>query len=99
MLTTTTTTTTNTNTTTTTTTNTTNTKNNNTAQQQERLRDRWENRVTNALFRRMKRNALAANALFGTPAWVEPDMRSWSGDEGKASRRRQSWGRARRSRA
>jgi hypothetical protein len=78
MLTTTTTTTTN-----TTNTTTTNTQNNtNTAhEQQERLRDRWENRVTNALFRRMKRNALAANALFGTPAWVEPDMRYFTPTE------------------
>ena len=64
-------------TTTTTTNTTTTTTTNNTAhdERQRRLRDRWENRVTNALFRRMKRNALAANALFGTPAWVEPDMR------------------------
>jgi hypothetical protein len=72
-------TTTNTNTTTTTTTNTiiTNTQNNNTAQmqqqmqqQQMRLRDRWEERVTDALFRQLKRKVRAANALFGTPEWV-----------------------------
>jgi hypothetical protein len=44
-------------------------------QKEERLHDRWEDRVRGALFRRMKRNVLAANALFGTPAWVEPDMR------------------------
>ena len=37
--------------------------------------------MTNALFRRMKRNALAANALFGTPAWVEPDMRYFTPTE------------------
>jgi hypothetical protein len=57
--------------------------NTNTAQQQrtrtpelkeEQLRDRWWNRVNGALFRWMKRNALAAKALFGTPEWVEPDM-------------------------
>ena len=68
-------TTTNTNTTTTTTTNTiiTNDNNNNTAQQQQqqmRLRDRWEDRVTDALFRQLKRKIRAANALFGTPEWV-----------------------------
>ena len=76
MLTTTTTTTTNTNTTT----NTQN-DNNNTAQQQQRLRDRWEDRVHSALFRRMRRNVRAANALFGTPAYVEPDMRYFTASE------------------
>ena len=34
-----------------------------------------------ALFRRMKRNVLAANALFGTPAYVEPDMRYFTASE------------------
>ena len=29
----------------------------------------------------MKRNVLAANALFGTPAWVEPDMRYFTPTE------------------
>jgi hypothetical protein len=77
MLTTTTTTTTNTNTNTTTTT-TTNTNNNNTAQQQQRLRDRWEDRVSDALFRQMKRKIRAANALFGTPEWASIDVyRTW----------------------
>jgi hypothetical protein len=67
MLTTTTTTTTNTHTNTTTT----NTNNNNTAQlQQMRLRDWWEDRVTDALLRQLKRKVRAANALFGTPEWV-----------------------------
>ncbi len=80
MLTTTTTTTTNTNTTTNTTT-TTNTQNNNAAQQQQRLRDRWEDRVHSALFRRMRRNVRAANALFGTPAYVEPAMRYFTASE------------------
>ncbi len=76
MLTTTNTTTTTTNTNTTTTTTNTNTQNNNTAQQQQqqqqqmRLRDRWEDRVTDALFRQLKRKVRAANALFGTPEWV-----------------------------
>ncbi len=56
---------------TTTTTTTTNTNNNhNTAQQQLRLRDQWEDRVTDALFRQLKRKVRAANALFGTPEWV-----------------------------
>ena len=78
-------TTTNTTTTNTTTTNDTNTTNNTTAQQQQptttttttteqqqqmRLRDRWEDRVTDALFRQLKRKIRAANALFGTPEWV-----------------------------
>ncbi len=61
-------------------TTTTNTNTTITAQQQ-RLRDRWGNRVTDALFRRMKRNVLAANALFGTPAWVEPEMRYFTPTE------------------
>ncbi len=64
-----------------TTTNTTNTTN--TAQQrtkrsspeeEERLRDRWENRVVGALFRKLKREVRAANALLWTPGWVEPDL-------------------------
>jgi hypothetical protein len=29
----------------------------------------------------MKRNVLAANALFGTPEWVEPDMRYFTASE------------------
>jgi hypothetical protein len=37
--------------------------------------------VNGALFKRMKRNALAANALFGTPEWVEPDMRFFMASE------------------
>jgi hypothetical protein len=72
-------------TTTTTTTNTTTPTNpqhdHNTAQQQQRLRDRWEDRVHSALFRRMRRNVRAANALFGTPAYVEPDMRYFTASE------------------
>ncbi len=44
-------------------------------EQEERQRDCWWNRVNGALFKRMKSNVLAANALFGTPEWVEPDMR------------------------
>jgi hypothetical protein len=65
----------------TTTTTNTNNNNNNTAQQQQQLRDRWEDRVHGALFRRMRRNVLVANALFGTPAWVEPDMRYFTASE------------------
>jgi hypothetical protein len=61
LTTTTTTTTTNTNTTTTTNTTNTNTTTTITAQQQQRLmRDRWEDRVTDALFRQMKRKIRAA---------------------------------------
>ncbi len=50
-------------------------------QKEKRLRDCWWNRVHGALFKRMKRNALAANALFGTPEWVEPDMRYFMVEE------------------
>ncbi len=73
LTTTTTTTTTNTNTNTTTT-NTTN--HNNTAQQQQQMRDRWEKRVTGALFRKLKREVRAAHdALLRTPSgWVAPDL-------------------------
>ncbi len=72
---------------TTTTTTTTIINNNTTAQQQrttkmrtpgeqkeERLRNRWEDRVTDALFRQLKRKVRAANALFGTPEWVSIDV-------------------------
>ncbi len=65
-----------------TTTNTTNTNTStdiNTAQQkkraspekEERLRDRWEDRVVGALFRKLKRKVRAANALLGgsSPTW------------------------------
>ncbi len=38
--------------------------------EQERLRDWWEDRVTGALFRQLKRKVRAANALFGTQEWV-----------------------------
>jgi hypothetical protein len=67
-------------TTTTTTTNpntTTNTQNdNNTAQQQQQMRDRWEKRVTGALFRKLKREVHAAHdALIRAPSgWVAPDL-------------------------
>jgi hypothetical protein len=30
--------------------------------------------VYGAILRRMKRNVLAANALFGTPEWVDADL-------------------------
>ncbi len=77
-------------TTTTNTTSTTSTTSTNTAQQRTKrtpeqqgrwLRDCWWNRVHGALFKRMKRNALAANALFGTPGWVEPDMQYFMAEE------------------
>jgi hypothetical protein len=70
----------------TTTTNNTNTTNSNTTAQQqrttkmrtpeqeERLRNRWEDRVTDALFRQLKRKVRAANALFGTLEWVSIDQ-------------------------
>jgi hypothetical protein len=59
----------------------TNANTNNTAQhkkrtpeEEERLRDRWENRVVGALFRKLKREVRAANALLWTPEWVLPDL-------------------------
>jgi hypothetical protein len=60
-------------------TNTTTTNNHNTAQQQQRMRDQWEERVTGALFRKLKREVRAAqeDALrLRTPSdggWVAPD--------------------------
>ncbi len=62
-------------TTTTTNTNTT-TNTTNTAQQQQRMRDRWEDRVTDALFRKLKREVRASHdALLRTPGgWVAPDL-------------------------
>ncbi len=63
-------------TTTTTNTNTTNT-NNNAQQQQQRMRDRWEDCVTDALFRKLKREVRASHdaLLLRTPSgWVEPDL-------------------------
>ena len=53
--------------------------NNNTQQQrtppeeEKKLRDRWDDRVTGALFRQLKRKVRAANAVFGTPQWVSYD--------------------------
>ncbi len=38
------------------------------------LRDRWEDRVVGALFRKLKREVRAANALLWTPGWVKPDL-------------------------
>jgi hypothetical protein len=60
---------------TTTTTNTTN----NTAQQQQRMRDRWEDSVTDALLRKLKREVRASHddalLLSRTPGgWVAPDL-------------------------
>jgi hypothetical protein len=43
-------------------------------EEEERLRDRWENRVVGALFRKLKREVRAANALFGAQEWVCPDL-------------------------
>jgi hypothetical protein len=45
-----------------------------TPEQEGRLRNRWEDRVTDALFRQLKRKVRAANALFGTPEWVSIDQ-------------------------
>jgi hypothetical protein len=43
------------------------------------MRDRWEDRVTDALFRQLKRKVRAANALFGTPEWVSIEQTpTWS---------------------
>jgi hypothetical protein len=50
-------------------------------EQEERLRDCWSYHVNGAIIRRMKRNVLAANALFGTPEWVDPDMRWFMASE------------------
>jgi hypothetical protein len=62
-------------TTTTTNTNTTN-SGSNTAQQQQRMRDRWEDRVTDALFRKLMREVRASHdALLSTQGgWVAPDL-------------------------
>ncbi len=43
-------------------------------EEEEKLRDRWETRVVGALFRKLKREVRAANALLGTPKWVFPDL-------------------------
>ncbi len=69
---------------TTTTTNNNTTNNTNTTAQQrkraspeeeeQRLRYRWEDRVVGTLFRKLKREVRAANALLWTPGWVEPDL-------------------------
>ena len=55
---------------------TTNTTNTITAQQQQQqqMRDRWEDRVTDALFRKLRREVRASHALLWTPGWVEPDL-------------------------
>ena len=61
------------------TTTTTNTNNNTqqqrTPEEEKKLRDRWDDRVTGALFRQLKRKVRAANAVFGsaTPEWVSYD--------------------------
>ncbi len=57
-----------------TTTNTNTTQRKRTPEQEERLSDLWENRVVCALFRKLKREVRAVNALFGTPEWVCPDL-------------------------
>jgi hypothetical protein len=43
-------------------------------QQQQQMRDRWEDRVTDALFRKLKREVRASHALLWTPGWVDPDL-------------------------
>ncbi len=46
-----------------------------TPEEKERLmRDRWEDRVTDSLFKQLTRKVRAANALFGTPEWVSIDQ-------------------------
>jgi hypothetical protein len=68
---------------TTTNTNITNTNTTNTALQQkkrtpeeeeQRLRDWWEDRVVGALFRKLKREVRASNAHLWTQGWVFPDL-------------------------
>ncbi len=53
------------------------------AKEEEKLRNRWENRVTGALFRQLKHKVRAANALFGTPEWVSVNAgrTSWARDD------------------
>ena len=41
--------------------------------QQQKQRECWSDRVTDALFRQLKRKVRAANAVFGTPQWVRYD--------------------------
>ena len=40
---------------------------------QQKQRECWSDRVTDALFRQLKRKVRAANAVFGTPQWVRYD--------------------------
>ena len=59
--------------------------------EEERQRDRWSYRVNGALFRKTKRMVLAANALFGTPEWVYPDLSAvwfWAGEDDQDVTRR-----------
>ena len=77
-----------------TTTTTTNTNNNTqqqrTSEEEERQRDCWSDRVNGALFRKTNRMVLAANALFGTPEWVKPDLSAvwfWAEDDQDVTRR------------
>jgi hypothetical protein len=44
------------------------------AKEEERQRERWSYHVAGALFRKHKGMIRAANALFGTPEWVCPDL-------------------------
>ena len=76
------------------TTTTTNTNNNTqqqlTPEEEERQRHRWSDRVNGALFRTTNRMVLAANALFGTPEWVKPDLSAvwfWAEDDQDVTRR------------
>ena len=60
------------------------------AKKEERQRDCWSYRVNDALFRKTKRMVLAANALFGTPEWVYPDLSAvwfWAEDDQDVTRR------------
>jgi hypothetical protein len=43
--------------------------------QEERQRNWWSYRVNGAILRKIKRKVLAANAIFGTPEWVDPDLK------------------------
>ena len=58
--------------------------------QQQKQRDHWLDRVNGALFRKTNRMVHAANALFGTPEWVYPDLSAvwfWAEDDQDVTRR------------
>jgi hypothetical protein len=52
-----------------------NTQQQRTPEQEERQLNWWSYRVNGAILRKIKRKVLAANAVFGTPEWVDPDLK------------------------